>query len=109
MRFTFLVALVSAAFAQPTQPAVQLITSDIENFWKAYDASQAGNRAEAFQKLYLDPGSHGLKDFVKLRIQSAKALATAIDQTYPKFYASVRPYTFKVEEQRGAILKHLDR
>jgi len=85
------------------------VTSDIENFCKAYDASQADNREEVFQKLYLDPGSPGLKDFVKLRIQSAKALATAIDKTYPKFYASVRPYTFKVEEQRGAILKHLDR
>jgi hypothetical protein len=109
MRFPLLLALVSAALAQPTNHAVQLVTSDIENFWKAYDASQAGNREEAFQKLYLDPGSPGLKDFVKLRIQSAKALATAIDQTYPKFYASVRPYTLKVESQRGAILKHLDR
>jgi len=109
MRFTFLLALVWAAFAQPPQPAVQLITSDIGNFWKAYDASQAGNREEAFQKLYLDAGSPGLKDFVKLRIRSAKALASAVDETYPKFYASVRPYTLKLEEQRGAILKHLDR
>jgi Predicted Zn-dependent protease (DUF2268) len=109
MRLPLLLALISVAFAQTNQPRVQLVTSDVENFWKAYDASQAGNREEAFQRLYLDPGSPGLKDFVKLRIQSAKALADAIDQTYPKFYASVRPYTFKVEEQRGAILKHLDR
>jgi hypothetical protein len=109
MRFPLLLALVSVAFAQTGQPGVQLVTSDIESFWKAYDASQAGNREDAFQKLYLDPGSPGLRDFVTLRIQSAKALATAIDKTYPKFYASVRPYTFKVEEQRGAILKHLDR
>jgi hypothetical protein len=109
MRFAILLAVVSAGFSQTSQPTVQLVTSDIENFWKAYDASQAGNREEAFQKLYLDPGSPGLTDFVKLRIQSAKALVTAIDQSYPKFYASVRPYTFKVEEQRGAILKHLDR
>src|SRR3981081_1871223 len=108
MRFAILLAVVSVAFSQTSQPAVQLITSDIENFWKAYDASQAGTREEAFQKLYLDPGSPGLKDFATLRIQSARALATAVDKTYPKFYASVRPYTFKVEEQRGAILKHLD-
>lgn len=109
MRFLLLLDLISMAFAQTSQTAVQLVTSDMENFWRAYDASQVDNREEAFQKLYIDPGSPGLKDFVTLRIQSAKALATAVDKTYPKFYASVRPYTLKVEEQRGAILKHLDR
>jgi hypothetical protein len=110
MRFPALLALVTfTAPAQPSHPPIQLVTSDIPNFWKAYDASQPGNREEAFQKFYLDPGSPGLADFVKLRIQSAKALAAAIDQSYPKFYASVRRYTLQVESQRGAILKYLDR
>jgi hypothetical protein len=71
------------------------------------DASTPGNREEAFQKLYLDAGSPGLKDFVKLRIRSAQALAAAVDGQYPKFYASVRPYTLQdrlqVESQRAAI------
>jgi len=61
------------------------------------------------QKLYLDPGSPGLHDFVKARIQSAKALANSIDRRYPKFYATVRPYTLKVDEQIPAIRKHLAR
>src|SRR6204780_427208 len=98
-----LVGLAGVIFAQT------LVTSDIDNFWKAYDASQPGQREEAFDKLYLGPGSPGLQDFVKLRIRSAKALAAAVDQKYPKFYASVRPYTLEVGKQAPTILKYLDR
>jgi hypothetical protein len=111
MRLLLLLAA-TLACAQPGPPAggaISLVTSDIENFWKAYDASEPGNREAAFQKLYLDAGSAGLKDFVKARIQSAKALAAAVDQRYPKFYATVRPYTLGVEKQRAAILRNLDR
>jgi hypothetical protein len=109
MRFLLGFALAAAAFAQAGKPGVTLVTSDIENFWKAYDASQPGNREEAFQKLYLDAGSPGLQDFVKLRIRSAQALAAAVDRQYPKFYAGVRPKTLLVEGQRAAILKSLER
>jgi len=104
-----LTVVAATAFAQANHSAIQLVTSDIPNFWKAYDASQPGNREEAFQKLYFNPGSPGLADFVKLRIESAKALATAVDQSYPKFYATVRRFTLEVDKQRGAILKYLDR
>jgi hypothetical protein len=104
MKVVFLLAgLAGAVFAQT------LVTSDIDNFWKAYDASQPGQREEAFDKLYLGAGSPGLQDFVKLRISSAKALAAAVDQKYPKFYASVRPYTLDVGKQAPTILKYLDR
>jgi hypothetical protein len=109
MRYRWSCALffVAAALGQ-TPDSPRLVTSDIANFWKAYDASEPGNREEAFQKLYLDPGSPGLKDFVKLRIQSAKALAATVDKR-AKFYASVRPFTLKVDEQIPTIRKHLER
>jgi hypothetical protein len=107
MRFLLLLAVVHAAFAQT--PATTLVTTDIDNFWKAYDASQPGHREEALDKLYLGPGSPGLHDFVKARISSAKALAAAVDQQYPKFYASVRPYTLEVGKQAPTILKYIER
>lgn len=103
IRLLLLLAASCAAFAQA------LVTTDIDNFWKAYDASQPGQREEAFDKLYLGPGSAGLQDFVRLRISSAKALAAAVDQKYPKFYASVRPYTLEVGKQSPTILKYLER
>ena len=105
MRRSVLLLLLAwvSALAQPS-----LVTSDIENFWRAYDASQPGKRAEAFQRLYLDPGTPGLKDFLRLRIESAESLADAVGRK-AKFYASIRRNTLLVEKERGAILKHLER
>lgn len=102
-------AFAIVAFGQTKDAAPTLIVSDIANFWQAYDASQPGNREEAFQKLYLDRASPGLQDFIKSRIGSAKRLAGAVDRQYPKFYASVRPYTLQVEKQAPAIIRYLDR
>jgi hypothetical protein len=103
MRFLALLAAASAAFAQT------IVTSDIENFWKAYDAAAPGSREESFATLYLEPGSVGLQDFVKARINSARALANAVDKRYPKFYASVRPYTLQVDRQIPKVREYLAR
>lgn len=104
-----LLAFAAIAFGQTKDGAPQLISSDIANFWQAYDASQPGNREESFQKLYLDRASPGLQDFIKLRIGSAAKLAAAVDRQYPKFYATVRPYTLEVEKQAPTISRYLKR
>jgi hypothetical protein len=99
--------LLLAALASGQAPDhPKLITSDIANFWKAYDASQSGGRAKAFQELYLDAGSPGLADFLKLRIESAAKLAYAVNHRR-KFYETVRPFTLKVDEQIPAIEKQM--
>src|SRR5579864_1840057 len=107
MRLLVAFALSSPLFAQTNRTLATIVTSDIDNFWKAYDAGTLGNRADAFQRLYLDPASPGLQDFVESRIGSASRLAAAVDQRYPKFYASVRPYTLEVDKRRPAIQKYL--
>jgi hypothetical protein len=107
MRLLLLLAFSTTALAQ-SQPIVTLVTSDIDHFWQAYDASEPGNRAEAFQKLYLDVASPGLKDFVQARIRSANALARTVD-SLPKYYASIRKTTAQVDTQRGAIEHALGR
>ena len=104
-----LLAFATLALGQTENTAPKLVVSDIANFWQAYDASQPGNREDSFQKLYLDRASPGLQDFIKLRIGSAARLAAAVDRQYPKFYASVRPYTLEVEKQAPAISRYLDR
>src|SRR5690606_19724160 len=67
----------------------EIITSDIDNFWKAYDASSPTFDPKIFQKLYFDEGSKGLKDFVKSRIEKADYLSKTILKR-PKYYASIR-------------------
>jgi hypothetical protein len=79
---------------------VKFVTSDIGNFWRAYDLAaketDKTKRVAIFQSEYLDKGSPGLKDFLRLRIKSAEDLVSAIDRI-PKYYASIRPQTLQVQ------------
>ena len=79
---------------------VKFVTYDIENFWRAYDLAaketDKTKRVSIFQSEYLDKGSPGLKDFLRLRIRSAENLVSAIDRM-PKYYASIRPQTLQVQ------------
>ena len=86
--------------------AVKFVTSDIDNFWRAYDLAaketDKAKRAAIFQAEYLDKGSPGLKDFLRLRIKSAESLVGAIDRM-PKYYASTRPQTLRVRRMEGRM------
>lgn len=100
------VACAMTAFAQAGDAPVnrdpdrvKFVTSDLDNFWRAFDLALKETDRERkiaiFQKEYLDQGSPGLQDFVRLRIKNAKSLVETIDRL-PKFYASVRPATLRV-------------
>lgn len=102
------VACALTTFAQTSKPSVnrdldqaKFVTSDIANFWRAFDSAAKETDREKkitiFQTEYLDKGSPGLRDFVRLRIKSAKDLVETIEKL-PKFYASVRPSTLRIAE-----------
>jgi uncharacterized protein YjaZ len=89
------------------EPAkARLVTSDIVNFWRAYDLAAKETtpekKREIFQREYFDKGSKGLEDFTKARIRNADALLTEISRR-PLFYASIRPETLKVSAMSGKI------
>ncbi|MFN2567687.1 MAG: hypothetical protein ABR499_22055 [Gemmatimonadaceae bacterium] len=51
--------------------SVRLVTSDIPNFWRAYDLAAGKDSAERvriFEELYLRPGSAGLRDWIRARL-----------------------------------------
>ena len=77
----------------------RFVTSDIDNFWRAFDAASKETDREKkiaiFQNEYLNKGSLGLQDFVRLRIKTARDLVETIERL-PKFYASVRPSTLRI-------------
>lgn len=97
---------ITAVSADPEK--ARFVTSDIDNFWRAFDLAQKETDKEKkigiYQTEYLDKGSVGLKDFVRLRIKSAKDLAQTIEYL-PKFYASVRPSTLRVAEMEKKMRK----
>src|SRR5918912_187453 len=77
-------------FAQTQSPHVnsnpdkaKFVTSDIDNFWRAFDLamkeSDRERRIAIFQAEYLDRGSPGLRDFLRLRIKSARDLVATIE------------------------------
>jgi hypothetical protein len=90
----------------------QIITTDIDNFWRAYDLaakeSSLQKKTEIYQHEYLDKGSPGLQDFVTLRIKSAEALAQTIEKC-PRYYASIRQQTQKVAAYSDEIRKGFHR
>jgi len=75
--------------------SAQIVTRDIDNFWRAYDRAGPNNAVDIFQDEYINKGSIGLRDFVQLRIQSAGELANWVAR-HPLYYASIRPSTGKI-------------
>ncbi len=79
----------------PDPGVAQLVTRDIDHFWRAYDKAGPNDACSVFQEEYIDKGSIGLRDFVQLRIESACALANWVAR-HPLYYASIRPITQRV-------------
>ena len=74
-----------------TPEASKLITSDIENFYNAFDLAvrDTANAEEIFEKNYFSVGSPGLRDFYKSKIHSEEQFADFVME-YRNFYQSIR-------------------
>ena len=75
-----------------------IITSDIDNFWEAYDKIVATKdstaQMEYLEQLFLDKGTLGLNNIMAVRKYTPKEYLAAINN-YPKFWASIRANTLK--------------
>lgn len=95
----------------PSDPdSAQVVTDDIARFWLAFDRREAMGDETAFQVMYLDVGSPGLRGFAD-RIRSAEALAETV-RRYEPFYESIRVRTLEVrdlEDDIRASLATMDR
>src|SRR5436309_16019372 len=53
--------------------SVALVTRDIPNFWRAYDLAadqDSAERTRVFRTVYLEPGSLGLCDWMRVRLMN---------------------------------------
>src|SRR2546421_8736780 len=67
----FLLSLLLAV--QSPIDSVQIVTRDIPNFWRAYDQAAGKDSAERvriFETVYLQPGSPGLRDWMRVRLMN---------------------------------------
>ena len=105
---TFLLLLIlSITSGQDTK---NVFTSDIDNFWKAYDSIQTTKdslrQINFIRTLYIDKGTEGLKAFMKARNYTAELWVRLI-RIYPKFWNSIRPNTFSVKSYTAEIEKSI--
>ena len=84
----------------------KLITTDIANFWKAYDIAKkdTANRLAIYKKHYIDIGTPGLHDYFAMKVGNMRSFVNGHDSR-AKFYDAIRPNTSKVETQKSQMIQ----
>jgi len=95
-----------------SQENKKIFTSDIDNFWKAYDRIQTtkeyAEKINMINELYIDKGTRGLKAFMKARNYTDTLWVKLIEEL-PKYWNSVRPNTLKIREKEQEMKLAIDR
>ncbi|WP_462267897.1 DUF2268 domain-containing putative Zn-dependent protease [Mucilaginibacter sp.] len=99
-----------AGYAQKSN--ITLVYTDVDNFWKAYDRI-VSTKDSALQYHYLNQyfiskATPGLKAMMQVRDYTPKDYVEAIN-SYPLFWNSLRPNTYKTESYANAIAANVDR
>lgn len=98
-------------FAQ-SQNKYVIETSDIDNFWNAYDKLEnALNNQDSInimQTEYIDKSSEYFKEFIRVRNFKAEEYIKLFKK-YPKFWISIRKETENVTNRKSEIIKILDK
>lgn len=99
--------ILSLVFASAfSQKSAKIFTSDIDNFWVAYDSIQKTNdhtqKLALIKKLYTDKGTPGLKAFMKARDYNDTVFVNIIEK-YPKFLNSIRPNTLTIKTKTNEL------
>ena len=85
-------------FAQNSQ---NIVTTDIDNFWTAYDkivtTKDRSAQLDYINKLYINKGSLGLKALMQVRNYTDESYIDAIND-YPLFWRSIRANTLKSKQ-----------
>lgn len=99
--FLFMGLFFISTVAQKRNFTVYIETSDIKNFWTAYDEVQKMNNKEqkisTFQKLYVDKATSGLKDFIQSRNFTSRQWIESFESK-PKFWNSIRSKTENIQK-----------
>jgi hypothetical protein len=86
---------------------VNLVTSDIDHFWDAYDRTQkdSSDKAATYQKYYLGKASPGLQNYWLKKVGGMKRFLS-VHNSHEKFYAAVRKNTLNVNKQKPEIIAY---
>jgi len=98
---TFLIFTLLGCDKKTDNSNQNIITSDVNNFWNAYDkiisTQDSILQYKYLDSLYLQKGTIGLKGIIQARNYTHKDYINAINN-YPKFWSSIRQNTLKTDE-----------
>jgi hypothetical protein len=108
-----LLALLAAACGESTAPPpaelyapdpadAVFVTSDIDNFWRGYDAFRRSGNVSGFQSEYLDRASPGLRDFIQARALTATSLGQMVN-AFRQYFDAIRPNTLRLATQAALL------
>ncbi len=90
----------------------QFITTDIDNYWIAYEkiisTKDSALQYKYLREFYLDKATEGLKRIIQVKNYSEKNFIDGINN-YPKFWKSIKPNTLKAGEHFAEIEKDIQK
>ncbi|MDY3319898.1 hypothetical protein PG637_10870 [Riemerella anatipestifer] len=108
----FLVISVILTSCQTQKQSLNIVTSDIKNFWEAYDkiilTQDSILQNKYLDSLYLKKGTDGLKAIRQVRNYTPQEYIFAINN-YPKFWTSIRENTLKAGQYSSNLEKGIKR
>ena len=109
MKNSLLLLLLALALTQcknSNSTTQQVVTTDIHNFWEAFDLITATNDSatqyQYLDSLFIQRGTPGLQGVMQARNYSPQEYLYAINH-YPKFWASIRPNMQLADELSGEL------
>jgi uncharacterized protein YjaZ len=90
--------------------SAKLITSDIHNFWEAYDLVQndTANMAAIYKAGYFDKASIGLRDYTFTKIGKQEYFVNN-QRKKPKFYKAIRNNTLSVDTMKEQMYQSFEK
>lgn len=88
----------------------KLVTTDIHNFWNAFDKVQkdTSRREQIFIEDYFNKSSAGLKDYFVTKIGTTAAFAKN-QAGKPEFYKAIRRNTLSIDTMKGTIYQYFEK
>jgi Predicted Zn-dependent protease (DUF2268) len=91
-----------AVFGDPRN--MQIITSDINNFWTIFDKRDQANIAQLIMSAYILKGTLGLRNFFEVRMNGSVAQVIQFMRTHKNYLQSIRPISQNLQRFKPGII-----